>query len=53
MDKTYLYVLIDANSGVEYGYTLDEQKAREKANEIESEKDVQIDIYEFAPYEKF
>ena len=50
--KTF-YVLIDANNGMHYGYTFDEDKARKERDNLEDEHDVQIDIYEFKSYEEF
>lgn len=47
------YVLIDANNGAHYGYTFDEEKARTERDKLEDEHGIQIDIYEFKPYEKF
>lgn len=47
------YVLIDANNGMHYGYTFDEEKARKERDKLEDEHDVEIDIYEFKPYEEF
>ena len=50
--KTF-YVLIDASNGMHYGYTFDEEKAEAERVKLEDEYDVQIDIYEFKPYEEF
>ena len=50
--KTF-YVLIDADNGMHYGYTFDEEKAKEEVIRLEYEHDVFVDIYEFKPYEEF
>lgn len=48
-----MYVLIDSQNGVHYGFTFEESKARERAKELENKTGYWIDIYEFEKYEEF
>ena len=50
--KTF-YVLIGVGNGMHYGYTFDEERAKAESARLTREYDVEIDIYEFKPYEEF
>ena len=50
--KTF-YVLIDIVSGMQFGWTFDEQLARTEANNLSEIKGIRIDVYEFQPHDEF
>ena len=49
--KTF-YALIDSNTGRHYGFTFDEELAREHADVIYATEGVVVSIYEFTPFEE-
>lgn len=53
LGKNYMYVLIDYSTNEHYGFTYDELKAREKADELDRECGTKIDIYVLVQSDEF